>query len=138
MAERKADRHPVIPNGYHIPVDTDKLADFPHQDHVTIVLNDAHAGYEVFQKEIPAHLVGKTHKEKTVKWLNNFGLKHKGRVEYAADVPEYSLVLEHIEGAEYVYFDGNEIRPLVTNRPAENPGQVRATLRLGDPAVGWV
>src|SRR5512140_2241811 len=138
MAERQADRHPDIPNGYHIPVDTQKLASFPHQAHLVVVLNDAHSGYEVYQKDIPNEVVGKTHQGKSIRWLNNFGLKQKGRGEYAAEVPEYLLLLEQIEGAQFVYFDGTQVLPLATTPHSGSSNQLRAALRLGDPPIGWV
>jgi len=138
MAERIAQRHPLHANGFHIPVDTEKLTDFPHQKNVAVLLNDSHAGYEVYQKDIPSHLAGRSHKNKPVKWLNNFGLKQKNSVEFPVEVPEYSILLDHIEGAEFVYFDGSEIRPLATKRHEKDPSKTHATLRLGDPPIGWV
>jgi hypothetical protein len=137
MAERKADRHPVISNAYHIPVDAEQLSRFPHQGHVAIVLSEAHSGYECFQKDIPGHLVGKTHKEKSIKWLNNFGLKPSGKKDYADEVPEYTILLENFKDAQYVYYDGKEILPLKTSPYKADPTKVSAVLHLGDPAIGW-
>ena len=138
MAERKADRHPTIQNGFHIPVNEQKRGLFPHQRPVAVVLNDAHAGYEVYQKDIPDHLSVATYRSKSVHWMNNFGLKHTSKNEYARDVPEYSIVLEHIEGREYVHFDGKEIQPLAIGEYEADPRMVQAALRLGDPPIGWV
>ena len=101
MPERKADRHPTIQNGFHISVDERQRGRFPHQRPVAVVLNDAHAGYQVYQKDIPDHLSSATYHSKSVHWMNNFGLKHANKKEYAGDVPEYSILLEQIEEGEY-------------------------------------
>jgi hypothetical protein len=138
MAERKADRHPEISNGYHIPVDSQKLASFPHQANLTVVLTAAHADYEVYQKDIPLELAGRTHQGMPVHWLNNFGLKHKVSGEFAADVPQFSLLFEHISGADFVFYDGKNIQPLATLHDSRGANQVRASLSLGDPPIGWV
>ena len=137
MAEKQADPHPTIPHGYHIPIDADTLGSFPAQRHVAVVLTEAHAAYDVFHKPIPAHLNGKQHRGKKVHWINNFGLKEKGKDLFADGVPEYEIHLDHIENAEYVYFDGKEIRPLTTTRHKTDASKVRAALSLGDPPVGW-
>ena len=137
MADKQADPHPTIPNGYHIPIDSNNLGDFPAQRHVAVVLNDAHSAYHVFHKQIPAHLNGKEHRGKPIQWINNFGLKKKGKDHFADGVPEYEIHLDHIENGEYVYFDGTEIRPLETTRHSTDPTKVRAVLSLGDPPVGW-
>ncbi len=138
MAERKANPHPDFPNGYHIPVDAEKLAEFPHQAALTILVTPAHDEFEIFQKDIPSHLSGAAHQGKTVHWLNNFGFKPRGKSEYTVQVPEYTLLLERKKNVDYVYFDGKEIRSLVTIPHPTNENQVRAFLRLGDPPVGWV
>ena len=137
MAEKKANRHPSITNGYHIPIDEDNLTHFPDQGHVAVVLNEKHSGYRVYQKEIPRHLKGRKHKEQPITWLNNFGLKEKSKKNYAAAVPEYTVLLDHIEGVEYVYFDGNEIRPLNASRHEEDHSKVKVKLEIGDPPIGW-
>ncbi len=138
MAEKKAKRHPSIPNGYHIPIDPENLSHFPDQGHMAVVLNENHSGYRVFQKEIPTHLKGKKHKDQPVTWINNFGLKEKRKRKYAETVPEYTIMLDHIEGVEYVYFDGSEIKPLFASRHENDPSKVRATLTIGDPPVGII
>lgn len=138
MAERKADPHPSIENGYHIPIDEEKTGDFPHQRPVAVVVSDAHARYHVYKKDIPTHLSGAKYRSKPVKWLNNFGLKHIDRDEYAGDVPEYTVLLDPVEGGEYVYYDGKAIRPLPARPHEAHPGKMHAVLTLGDPPVGWV
>ena len=138
MADKKADRHPHIQNGFHIPVDETKKGRFPHQRPVAVVLNEAHAGYQVYQKDIPDHLSEATYRSKSVHWMNNFGLKHANKKEYAGDVPEYSILLEQIDEGEYVYFDGKEIKPLTTGQYEAEQRMVRAALKLGDPPIGWV
>jgi hypothetical protein len=138
MAERKADHHPNIQNGFHIPVDEMKRGRFPHQRPVDVVLNDAHAGYQVYQKDIPDHLSGATYHSKSVHWMNNFGLKLTDKNEFAGDVPEYSILIEQIEGGEYVYFDGKEIRPLAISQYEADLRLVQAALKSGDPPIGWV
>jgi hypothetical protein len=137
MAERRAQPHPTIENGYHIPIDTERLTNFPHQGQVAVVLTTAHESLEVYQKDIPSHLIGKNHKGKPVKWLNNFGLKKVGSEEYVVSVPEYRILLDHIKNAVYVYFDGSEIRPLQTSQHETDLSKVQASLFLGDPPVGW-
>lgn len=137
MAEKKANRHPSIANGYHIPVDTDNLTHFPDQGHVAVVLNENHGGYRVYQKEIPIHLKGRKHKDAPITWVNNFGLKQKNKRKYADAVPEYTIMLDHIEGVEYVYFDGSEVRPLNAKKHEKDQSKVTAVLTIGDPPIGW-
>jgi hypothetical protein len=139
MTDRIAHPHPTIPHGFHIPVNPDRLANFPHQSPIAVVLNDRLSGYTVYGKDIPDGLAQKTHKNKKVHWINNFGLKEKGQSEFAGSLPdEYTILLEKIEHSEYVYFDGSQIRPLPVTPHPQDDTRVSAVLRLGDPPIGWV
>jgi hypothetical protein len=138
MPDREASRHPSIPNAFHIEINADMAEHFPHQGHIAVVLNDRHAGYRVFHKAIPLHLKGRQYDGKEVHWVNNFGLKKQGQQQYSAQVPEYTVMLNHIENAAYVLFDGKEIRPLAVGPHEEDLTKVKALLGLGDPPIGWV
>lgn len=138
---KKAPPHPDYPNGYHIQPHEATRADFPHQRNVVVLLAKPHLdeNYEVFHKPIPAHLKGRKHthagKDLDIHWINNFGLKKQGSSDYADAVHKYNVILDHIEGAHYVFFDGSAIRDLPVN--PHSPGKVIAELEIGDPPLGW-
>lgn len=138
MPQKKALPHASIPNGFDITTDEDMRGEFPAQRHITVVLKAAHQPYEVYQKPIPGLLKGRFHRNKTINWMNNFGLVLKDKQIFADEVPEYEILLDQIANAEYVYFNGKEILTLPTGPSAANPGKVRAVLTLGDPPIGWV
>jgi hypothetical protein len=111
---------------------------FPHQAAVRVRLRgDVEADYDVVQKEIPESLQNATYNGKPVRWINNFGVRRKGRDQFEQRVSAYELSLEKVEGAEYVYFDGQNIRGLGVAPDDEDAARVKATLDLGDPPVGW-
>ena len=136
MAPKKVSPHAHIPNGFEVHPDQDTAADFPHQRHITIVLNAAHSQYDVQQKAIPAHLKGRQHGGKDIHWMNNFGLLGKGKPEFDPEVPEYEILLDKFDNCVYVYHDG-DIQVLPTQPYPADPGKVRAVLHLGDPSIGW-
>jgi hypothetical protein len=138
MAQKKASAHASIPHGFDIDTDEDMRGEFPAQRRITIVLSAAHQPFEVFQKSIPGLLKGRLHRNKTINWMNNFGLVDKEKHIFVDAVPQYEILLDQIENAEYVYFDGKAILALPTAPSSEHPGKVRAVLSLGDPPIGWV
>lgn len=79
MAERKASHHPSTPNGFGVLADEEMLGEFPAQRRITIVLNAAHQPFEVYQKPIPGQLKGRFHHNKSVNWMNHFGLVQKDK-----------------------------------------------------------
>lgn len=137
MADRKMGAVPGDPTRVHITVNPDALPNFPDQARVTLVLHRDYANtYDVFQKDIPAELRGKQYNGKPIRWLNNFGLKQKGAAGFENKVPDYTVILDALPGAEYVFHDGSSIQVLKTSPVEGDPTKVQATLKLGDPSVG--
>lgn len=137
MANRKIARDSEDPKKYRIPVDREKLKDFPDQDEMMIILKEEDTReLDVFQKDIPVELKNSRFRNKKVKWMNNFGLKKKGAHLFEQTVSEYTIELKKISNATYIYHNGAEIIELLVHDV--NGDRVQASLTLGDPPVGWV
>jgi hypothetical protein len=101
--------------------------------------------YRVEQKEIPAGLpttwTTPSGETRSVTWVNNFGLKEKGKTRFVAgEVSEhYEIQIDREEGKTLVYYSGGvkyfDAKDL--GSPPDAPGKISARLKLGDPPVGW-
>jgi hypothetical protein len=133
MAQRKLDADVNLPGEFSVP---------PQRGDKGFKVRANQDKYDVWQKDISANVPeswvdpedGQT---KTITWMANFGLKLKGktaRARFEKQVDEYTLEFDEVEGAKYVYFDGQSVQPF-PNARHEN-GKVIVTLNVGDPDTG--
>lgn len=112
------------------------------------VSENLHQRYAVKKKpnKSPIH----EHKGKPIKWVTCFGFALNPGVEqgeqsldvdgYIAGELEESYTI-HLtkEGDELVHYDGNQISELPYSPANARMGdKVQATLKLGDPPIGWI
>ncbi len=128
------------PHGFDVPPSQAQTGRFPHQAVVTLKLSqDAVGRYEVYRKDIPDELQGRMYRQREVTWLNNFGMKERGRAEFADIVPAYAVHIQRVPSASaYVYYDGSDIQPLDFHVDPDDDSRIVAELTLGDPSVGWI
>jgi hypothetical protein len=139
MSEKKISPSRGNARKFDLDVNTAQGNDFPDQGKVSIVLSGS-SNYDIYQKDIPIGLKGKkTSSGKTIKWLNNFGLKLPNTDSYVkTETDEYTILLDARPGAEYVYDAGNGVIGVLQATPyTSDPTKVQAKLKLGDPSVGW-
>lgn len=115
-------------------------ADNAAEREVMIVLPDERDPliHRIVKKDIPKSARDQLWNGKPVAWFNNFGIRRGGRfVNFA-----YSVIIDPPDGDHtLVYFDGKSVQPFagadLDRSPSDHPGKWRATLRLGDPPLGW-
>jgi hypothetical protein len=112
------------------------------------VSENLHQRYSVEKKpnKSPIHV----HKGKPIKWVTCFGFALNPGVEQgerilgddgyiAGELEEFYTIHIVKEGDALVHYDGNKISELDYLPADANMGDmVQATLKLGDPPIGWV
>ena len=110
------------------------------------------SNYKVVKKDIPDAARGKTFRGKTVKWINNFGIRLRGNFTDKKGGSQQDPFIDDVNGEQFsyevivpgpapeglpslVYFDGTNVQP--TNAVADNNGDYKFTLGIGDPPTGW-
>ncbi len=128
------------PNTFDIPTSQAQTGRFPQQASVALKLSQNAAGrYEVYRKDIPNELQGRMYRQREITWLNNFGLKERGKPEFANIVPAYEVHIQSVPSAStYVYYDGSNIQTLDFHVDPDDDSRIVAELTLGDPAIGWI
>jgi hypothetical protein len=108
--------------------------------------------YKIVKKDIPAEAKGKTFRGKTVIWINNFGIRLRGKFVVRGGGNKQDPFFDEVEGEQFryevivpgpapeglptlVYFDGADVQP--ANATIDNDGFYHFTLDIGDPADGW-
>ena len=119
---------------------------------ITLPNDKQPANYRVVKKDIPTEAQGKQFKGKTVKWINNFGVRLLGQHQTKKGKKKTDPFFEEVEGETFsynvvvpgptpegykslVYFDG--AKPTDTGATTDADGNYHFTLSIGDPAVGW-
>jgi hypothetical protein len=111
------------------------------------VSDNLHQRYTVKKKpnKSPIH----EHKGKAIKWVTCFGFALNPGVEQgernldddgfiSGDLEEFYTIHLVKEGDELVHYDGNKISELPYEPVDARLGDmVQATLKLGDPPIGW-
>lgn len=118
-----------------------------------ILPNDKEPGnYIIVKKDIPSEAKGQKFRGATVKWLNNFGVRLKGKFKTKKNVEADNPFIEEVDGQAFsyqvvvpgpapegystvVYFDGKDVQ-LGASAP-DSDGNYRFSLDIGDPAAGW-
>lgn len=134
MPERAVSARRGSPRRFSIP------ADNAAEREVMIVLPDDRdpVQHRIVKKDIPQSARDQLWNGRPVEWFNNFGIRRAGQfVNFA-----YSVVIDPPDGEKtLVYFDGKTVQPFadadLDRAPGDHPGKWRATLRLGDPPLGW-
>ena len=112
------------------------------------VSDNLHQRYTVKKKpnKSPIH----QHKGKPIKWVTCFGFALNPGVEQgernldmdgyiAGELEEFYTIHLIKEGDGLVHYDGDKISELAYSpSDAEMGDMVQATLKLGDPPIGWV
>jgi hypothetical protein len=112
------------------------------------VSENLHQRYTVKKKpnKSPLH----EHKVKPIKWVTCFGFALNPGVEQgeqnldidgyiAGELEEFYTIHLIKEGEKLVHYDGNKISELDYSPADAGMGDmVQATLKLGDPPIGWV
>jgi hypothetical protein len=136
MADRKLNSHPTRKHEFEIP------ADAPHKKALKVTLDKPERAdtHEVWQKELRTGLPTtwfdpEEKKEKTITWLNNYGVKDKKTGKFADTLDFfYEVEFEIPAGSKAVYHDGKEVK-LFPEAVYDN-GKVRVKLDRGDPDTG--
>jgi hypothetical protein len=120
----------------------------PDGEKITVrVSENLHQRYEVRKKpnKSPLH----EHHGKPIKWVTCFGFALNPGVErgsrkldedgfLAGELEEEYTIHLTKEGDELVHFDGQKISALAYSpSDAKEGDMVQATLKLGDPPIGW-
>ena len=110
------------------------------------------ANYRVVKKDIPDEAKGKTYGGKTVKWINNHGIRLRGNFSVRGGGNKQDPFIDEVEGEQFnyevivpgpapeglptlVYFDGTNVQP--ANATVDSEGDYHFTLNIGDPPDGW-
>ena len=119
---------------------------------VVLPNNKQPGNYKVVKKDVPAAAQGKQFRGKPVKWINNFGVRLKGRFRTKRNTDEDDPFIEDVEGQSFdydvvvpgpapegyssvVYFDGNDVQ--LGAAALDSDGFYRFSINIGDPPTGW-
>lgn len=108
--------------------------------------------YKIVKKDIPDAAKGKTYGGKTVKWINNYGIRLRGNFAVKRGGNKQDPFIDEVEGELFfyevivpgpapeglptlVYFDGANVQP--ANAVVDSNGNYKFSLNIGDPADGW-
>lgn len=108
--------------------------------------------YRIVKKDIPQQARSKIFRGKTVKWINNFGIRLKGNYRTKARGNKQDPFTDEVEGEQFtyevivpgpapdgyptlVYFDGTDVQPASVT--IDSSGDYHFNLNIGDPASGW-
>lgn len=132
-----------IPNGKSFPIQAKPDSD---EKAIEVILPPGLSKkYVVEKKELPAGLPphwrdDTNQKTYTISWLNNFGLKSKGKTDFERGKvgEKYEILVDVGEGETLFYYDGT-VKPFLQGdyeRPANMPNKIAVRLDLGDPPIG--
>ncbi len=120
----------------------------PDGQKITVIVSDnLNRRYDVIKK--PNTSPSNTYKGKPIKWVTSFGFKPKPGISVAqskldnqgfmkGDLEESFTIKLAKDGTTLVYYDGSELRELSYKpKNAKMGDTVEATLKAGDPPVGW-
>lgn len=108
--------------------------------------------YKIVKKDIPEEAKGRIYLEKTVKWINNFGIRLRGNFAIKAGGNKQDPFIDEVGGEQFryevivpgpapeglptlVYFDGTDVRP--AGATIDAGGDYHFNIDIGDPASGW-
>jgi hypothetical protein len=96
--------------------------------------------FDVWKKDIPADIPTSwtdpdDGRVKSITWLNNFGLKLKGKDAFEDDVDEYDLEFDEEPGKDIVYYSKKQVIK-VRDVKGVGTGKLTISLAVGDPPVG--
>ena len=99
------------------------------------------ASHVVEKKDLPEGIPTTWKGSRPITWINNFGLKEKGKADFVrGEVPEsYEIILDKEPNKTLVYYYDGSVRAFPPNdlgEPPGRPGKVSARLQLGDPPCG--
>ena len=151
MPER--DMPPQAENARRFRIDAD-----PGETAIEILLPDPLPAsrlptqYRIVKKDIPEEVRRMTYRGKPVIWINNPGIRLRGKFGIKAGGNKEDPFIDEVEGEQFtyevivpgpapeghptlVYFDGRDVRP--ANATADADGFYHFTLDIGDPPDGW-
>lgn len=108
--------------------------------------------YRIVKKDIPQQARGKTFRGKTVRWINNFGIRLRGNFGVKVGGNKRDPFTDEVEGEQFtyevivpgpapegyptlVYFDGTDVQ--LASFTIDGNGDYHFNLNIGDPASGW-
>lgn len=108
--------------------------------------------YKVVKKDIPEAAKGKTYRNKTVVWINNYGIRLRGNFGVKGGGNKQDPFIDEVDGEQFsyevivpgpapqglptlVYFDGTNVQP--TNATPDTNGVYKFSISIGDPPTGW-
>ncbi len=114
---------------------------------VVVLSKGMAANNRVVKKDLPDDLPtswrDQEGKQRDIEWLNNFGIKRKGKPDFEMDdiSEDYEIIVDEAEGTTLVYYDHRDrrVKPFSSEDYGRTPGQqgkISARLRLGDPPIG--
>jgi hypothetical protein len=107
--------------------------------------------YKIVKKDIPDTVRSEPYRNKSVKWINNYGIRLRGNFGVKGGGTKQEPFIDEVNGEQFsydvvvpgpapdgfptlVYWDGAKVQPASVTM--EN-GNYRFSLNIGDPPTGW-